>query len=495
MICCQSVQHISSTQEKIINEKKQRGIIGTKRFCKGELIESNRSIAHSLRSKYWDERCSSCLKQNSQLKCCSKCKLVKYCSKDCQTRSWSIHKVTCNHISSLTSEFNQDDIDDLLIMMAILSQISSSKCHWECFFDESNKYVCGQKHSLQMSTGGGTFNDNAIEIISRVCELTKSKIEIAASIYSCCRSNNFGITDDLMNCIAIAVFPRTALLNHSCEPNCIIRYELTAVSNDGPIAHLIALRDIEEGEELTHSYCDSTYPNAIRQISLQNIYGFTCQCNACIQPVMQVMEITTAKTDIDKLKALKSKPIQLLKLMKDMCSRIGQHQMYRMIEYLQTEIYSPQSEFLDLVNKANMHVSHMDKLSLSIDDIGEDSTKDLDECIIVLEDICGPFNFDLYQIRCRILNHYLLAGNPNKAFELCKLLVGHLMIALVTRFPFHPLLGLQLFTLGDLATESSFVEEAMGYYTCAEEMAILSHGRDAPICRRLALILLEHVKK
>ena len=35
------------------------------------------------------------------LKCgneiCSKCKLLKYCSRDCQVKDWKIHKITCKN--------------------------------------------------------------------------------------------------------------------------------------------------------------------------------------------------------------------------------------------------------------------------------------------------------------------------------------------------------------------------------------------------------------
>ena len=39
-------------------------------------------------------KCSNCDKPNSNLKC-SKCKLVFYCSKECQVKDWSTHKLLC----------------------------------------------------------------------------------------------------------------------------------------------------------------------------------------------------------------------------------------------------------------------------------------------------------------------------------------------------------------------------------------------------------------
>ena len=39
--------------------------------------------------------CNQCGKSDVQLKACSKCKIVKYCSKKCQCADWKEHKKTC----------------------------------------------------------------------------------------------------------------------------------------------------------------------------------------------------------------------------------------------------------------------------------------------------------------------------------------------------------------------------------------------------------------
>lgn len=43
----------------------------------------------------------------------------------------------------------------------------------------------------------------------------------------------------------------------------------------------MAARDIEEGEQLTISYCDQTAPRATRQQHLRFSYGFSCNCSLC----------------------------------------------------------------------------------------------------------------------------------------------------------------------------------------------------------------------
>lgn len=78
------------------------------------------------------------------------------------------------------------------------------------------------------------------------------------------------------SCQGLGMFALEATTNHSCQPNCIVKYE-----SDNSMK-LIALRDIEAGEELTHSYIEESAPLKERQEELKS-YGFVCDCPKCIQ--------------------------------------------------------------------------------------------------------------------------------------------------------------------------------------------------------------------
>ena len=68
---------------------------------------------------------------------------------------------------------------------------------------------------------------------------------------------------------------RTALLNHSCIPNCILAYA------GGVDLHVRTTREIHCGEELCHSYTDLCTPTRLRARALRNKYGFECTCARC----------------------------------------------------------------------------------------------------------------------------------------------------------------------------------------------------------------------
>jgi SET domain-containing protein len=73
----------------------------------------------------------------------------------------------------------------------------------------------------------------------------------------------------------IGLFPKTARINHSCNPNAGNYWDEKAAERV-----IYASRDIEEGEEITVSYIPLLKPIKERQARLQQ-YGFTCDCSAC----------------------------------------------------------------------------------------------------------------------------------------------------------------------------------------------------------------------
>jgi len=124
----------------------------------------------------------------------------------------------------------------------------------------------------------------------------KEEEEVYAIMKKCLlkfRVNNFGITDNLLNVIASGVYPLGALLNHSCNPNCILRYQYNNHHNDAttmkktrngspPVLEIVTCRNVQKGEELSHSYIALLEPVTMRQERLLSSYGFFCTCQRCL---------------------------------------------------------------------------------------------------------------------------------------------------------------------------------------------------------------------
>jgi hypothetical protein len=104
----------------------------------------------------------------------------------------------------------------------------------------------------------------------------------------------------------------------------------------------------------------------------------------------------------------------------------------------------------------------------------------------------SPFHFQLYSIRCSYLSALLANGDIPRATEQCEHIVSFLAVAF-SHTQNHPLLGLQLYTLGDLynaATDTgcdesfqgalslSLREKALLAYSWAKDVMLITHGPD-----------------
>ena len=82
-----------------------------------------------------------------------------------------------------------------------------------------------------------------------------------------------------INCMEMgtgaAVFPHAARFNHSCNPNACF-YWNAAIGKE--TIHVV--KDVEAGQEITISYCDTTHDKRLRAWELGH-YGFKCGCAGC----------------------------------------------------------------------------------------------------------------------------------------------------------------------------------------------------------------------
>ncbi|KAH6847241.1 hypothetical protein B0I37DRAFT_341273 [Chaetomium sp. MPI-CAGE-AT-0009] len=87
------------------------------------------------------------------------------------------------------------------------------------------------------------------------------------------RTNGFGIEIDGIQ--HLALFTDGSRVNHNCRPNSYWRYV------NGDIAmEVVALREIQPGQEVAHSYAPLGYTYEQRKAILQ-AWGFQCRCALC----------------------------------------------------------------------------------------------------------------------------------------------------------------------------------------------------------------------
>ena len=96
------------------------------------------------------------------------------------------------------------------------------------------------------------------------------------------------LTEDVSNQrVGIAIFTKASSMNHSCKPNCIVRYKYAGYSTDETstkyVLEIIATESITFSDECTISYGPvwGYHRFSFRQQVLKSQYIFNCRCHQC----------------------------------------------------------------------------------------------------------------------------------------------------------------------------------------------------------------------
>ena len=236
--------------EFVLNETEDMGrsLVSKYFFKPGVTVAENEPYAWALRSIYWDSKCATCFDSSSDSETprkhlfrCSACKKIMYCSRKCQIRNWRQHKSECAHINSILMKYGTSALaDEIILIIRVLAvlKLPSVDCYLKYCNDRTRFFVaaCGNQHFYQMNDYGLSEEEEPNAATDQLIASTvlSSGVfppigkDFILKILRIFRGNNFGITDSLMNCVAVGVFPFAAILNHSCAPNCILQYSMSA---------------------------------------------------------------------------------------------------------------------------------------------------------------------------------------------------------------------------------------------------------------------------
>ena len=90
-----------------------------------------------------------------------------------------------------------------------------------------------------------------------------------------------------VNAFNNGIFLTLSRLNHSCLPSTEIFWNVETRTQD-----LVAIQDINIGEELCHNYLQSSWSFTDRRSDLREKWNFTCTCSSCYQGLdLHIMEM------------------------------------------------------------------------------------------------------------------------------------------------------------------------------------------------------------
>ncbi|XP_011670741.1 histone-lysine N-methyltransferase SMYD3-like [Strongylocentrotus purpuratus] len=254
-----------------------RSLVFTSKFARGQCILEELPYAYTLHDDKRGLYCDFCLTKCSTLKKCTRCNDVSYCNKSCQRGDWArchkqdcktlkrIHPLPYSHVVQLLSHIihkqkrsppcTQDDED------CFPTTVDQLESHHEKLSDTRRKDFETLLFSLKY------YEDDVLPEPSTLLKMFGATI-----------CNYFSIMDNDLIGIAVGIYLRASMLNHSCDPNC-------AWVSDGRKLRIRTIKDVKEGEECTITYVDIMDPTKKRQADLKERYQFTCKCVKCIEEI------------------------------------------------------------------------------------------------------------------------------------------------------------------------------------------------------------------
>lgn len=242
------------------------------------------------------------------LKPCSGCNVVHYCSGACKKADEALHQEECKHLAALSVKYygsasmakgQKPVIPGPKVRMAarllwkrrLLGDKwwKAMEALWSIPANHRERHKeDDMKYSLEQEDVSNDVLLLALLLCGSSKDLQAKRTELGLTGEHDLQLLHNRTTDNAIIVPHVDLSPRAevlsttaALINHSCEPNVLI------VFPHGPgvkkCLHVVAVKDIEAGQELLTSYVDTSQPFLFRQVTLMQKYDLICDCSACLE--------------------------------------------------------------------------------------------------------------------------------------------------------------------------------------------------------------------
>ncbi|KAK0511217.1 hypothetical protein JMJ35_006769 [Cladonia borealis] len=281
-----------------------------------EVLRIERPLVAVLNQKHLTRACEWCFiwvsegegEAKTKLRACQGCRIVRYCSKTCQSSSWQHHhRHECKIFKKLYPNVLPNTVRILLQILQRRKSKSLPNTEWQALLNLQSHIDDFRSSSTKNADGLTTYQ--TIELMSQALQAysttEEEPLSLLQSLTATTLINALTLTTPHFDPLGLTLSPQIALLNHSCTPNTAITYSHATLS-------LRSLTPIPANSELTISYIDTTHPTPTRQSELQERYFFTCACPFCCENLTNgIPEDPPINSNSDDFRARSVKAIEL----------------------------------------------------------------------------------------------------------------------------------------------------------------------------------------
>lgn len=162
---------------------------------------------------------------------------------------------------------------------------SDEGCHDKCGGSNGVDHVLatgtGKCSASQDAHGDDCVGDSKVVEVANEDDMEDMSVEDARMVLESSLEDAFAPLD------GTALYTLVCAMNHSCRPNCVVKYdgrgEHSKPGQADPLAaRVVLLEDIGDGVELTQSYINNEMCLEDRRRALEE-YGFHCTCTRCLE--------------------------------------------------------------------------------------------------------------------------------------------------------------------------------------------------------------------
>ena len=234
-----------------------------------DLLSSVIPYVHILSSSFNGTYCSQCFQCSNDVKRCSKCNRIAYCSIGCQRKDWIYHKHECEYFDDLDEEF-----DLIRLYLRFILRYENDRG----IENSSTKRTVDDLFSHEKEIRQDRRRARTFQSIDRWFKKSNfnSKLDETKLFDLFCRLviNTLTIHDPIdLKPIGYGLYLDGTIYNHSCMPTCHTVFNGIYLSVRTIIDH--------SNDQSTINYVDLLENREIRQKNLFENYYFHCQCARC----------------------------------------------------------------------------------------------------------------------------------------------------------------------------------------------------------------------